>query len=62
MKVKAKASYKKLSRDKNYIAFDSTSKHLWLMDDREIEIKGDVPEALKEHLIEIKDTNEGGKK
>ena len=62
MKVKAKASYKNLSDDKNFIAFDSLSKHLKLMDDREIEIKGEMPDELKEHLTEIKNTNKGGKK
>ena len=60
-KYKAKASYKDLDDTKNYNAFGSASKHLWLMEGLEVEIKS-VPDGLKEHLTEIKDTNKGGKK
>jgi hypothetical protein len=62
MKVKAKASYKKLSDDKNYVAHNSLSKHIKLMSGMEVEIKGSMPEDLKEHLTEIKNTDKGGKK
>ena len=61
MKVKAKAPYKELDDTKNYNAFGSGSKHLWLKAGLEIEAK-DVPKSLKEHLTEIKNTKEGGKK
>ena len=60
-KYKAKGSYKDLDDTKNYNAFGSASKHLWLMEGLEVEIKS-VPDGLKEHLTEIKDTNKGGKK
>ena len=60
-KYKAKASYKNLSNDENYNAFNSASKHIWLMDGLEVEIKT-VPDKLKEHLTEIKNTSKGGKK
>ena len=46
-KYKAKASYKNLSNDENYNAFNSASKHIWLMDGLE---------------VEIKNTSKGGKK
>ena len=59
-KYKAKASYKNLSNDENYNAFNSASKHIWLMDGLEVEIKT-VPDKLKEHLTEIKNTKKGGK-
>ena len=60
-KYKAKASYKELDDTKNYNDFGSGSKHLWLKAGLEIEAK-DVPKSLKEHLTEIKNTKEGGKK
>ncbi|QDP67957.1 MAG: hypothetical protein Tp1122DCM00d2C27307611_47 [Prokaryotic dsDNA virus sp.] len=61
MKIKAKASYKKLDNTENYLSLSSASKHIKLMEGLEIEIKGDIPEGLKDHLIEIKNTK-GGKK
>ena len=61
MKYKAKASYAGLDDTKNFNAFSSASKHLWLMAGLEVEIKI-VPKELKEHLSEIKNTNKGGKK
>ena len=60
-KYKAKASYKELNDTKNFHAFGSASKHLWLMEGLEVEIKS-VPKDLKEHLIETKNTSKGGKK
>ena len=47
MKVKAKASYKKLDNTENYISLGSESKHIWLLEGKEIEIKGNIPEKLK---------------
>ena len=61
MKYKAKASYAGLDDTKNFNAFGSASKHLWLMAGLEVEIKI-VPKKLKEHLTEVKNTNKGGKK
>ena len=61
MKYKAKASYLELDDTKNFNSFGSSSKHLWLLEGLEIEIKV-VPDALKEHLTEIKNTNKGGNK
>ena len=60
-KYKAKVSYMGLDDTENYNAFGSASKHLWLKEGLVIDIK-DVPKTLKEHLIEIKNTNKGGKK
>ena len=62
MKVKAKATYKNLTNAENYISLGSESKHIWLMAGLEVEIKGEIPKTLKEHLTEIKNTNKGGKK
>ena len=59
-KYKAKASYKELNNTKNFHAFGSASKHLWLMEGLEVEIKN-VPNKLKEHLTEIKNKKKGGK-
>ena len=60
-KYKAKTSYKDLDDTKNFNAFGSASKHLWLKAGLEVEIKI-VPKKLKEHLTEIKNKKEGGKK
>ena len=60
MKYKAKASYSELDDTKNFNSFGSSSKHLWLLEGLEVEIKI-VPNELKEHLTEIKNTK-GGKK
>ena len=60
-KYKAKVSYMGLDDTKNYNAFGSASKHLWLKEGLVIDIK-DVPKTLKEHLTEIKNKKEGGKK
>ena len=60
MKYKAKPSYLALDDTKNFNSFGSSSKHLWLLEGLEIEIKV-VPDGLKEHLTEIKNTK-GGKK
>ena len=48
-KYKAKSSYHELDDTKNYNAFGSASKHLWLKEGLVIDIK-DVPKTLKEHL------------
>ena len=61
MKYKAKASYKELDDTKNFNSFGSSSKHMWLLEGLEIEIKV-VPDALKEQLTEIKNTNKVGNK
>ena len=61
MKYKAKASYKELDDTKNFNSFGSSSKHLWLLEGLEVEIKI-VPNTLKEHLKEIKNRNKGGNK
>ena len=60
MKYKAKPSYLALDDTKNFNSFSSSSKHLWLLEGLEVEIKI-VPNGLKEHLTEIKNTK-GGKK
>ena len=46
-KYKAKASYKELNNTKNFHAFGSASKHLWLMEGLEVEIKS-VPKDLND--------------
>ena len=61
MKYKAKASYKELDDTKNFNSCGSSSKHLWLLEGLEVEIKV-VPDGLKEYLTEIKKTNKGGNK
>ena len=61
MKIKAKSSYKKLDHTKNYISLGSTSTHLLLMANQSVEIKGNIPDNLKEHLTETKNIK-GGKK
>ena len=60
-KYKAKVSYMGLDDSENFNSFGSASKHLWLKEGLVIDVK-DVPKTLKEHLIEIKNTNKGGKK
>ena len=62
MKYKAKASYLELDDTKNFKSLKSTSTHLKLKAGLEIEWNSSIPKDLKEHLIEIKDTNKGGKK
>ena len=62
MKVKAKSSYMELDDTKNFNSLKSCSTHLRLKEGLEVEYNGSVPKELKEHLIEIKKTKEGGKK
>ena len=61
-KYKAKASYKELDNTKNFKSLKSTSTHLKLKVGLEIVWKNEIPKDLKEHLTEIKNTKEGGKK
>ena len=61
-KYKAKASYKELDDTKNFKSLLSCSTHLKLKAGLEVEWKNDIPKDLKEHLTEIKNTKEGGKK
>jgi|TARA_R100000458_G_C8134844_1_gene148391 hypothetical protein len=61
LKYKAKASYKGLDDTENFNAHGSASKHLWLLEGLEVEIKN-VPKNIKEHLTEVKNTTKGGKK
>ena len=62
MKYKAKASYLELDDTKNFNSLLSASTHLKLKAGLEIEWNKDIPQNLKEHLTEIKNTNKGGKK
>ena len=61
-KYKAKSSYHELDNTKNFKSLLSASTHLRLIAGLEVEWKNKIPKDLKEHLIEIKDTNKGGKK
>ena len=61
-KYKAKSSYNDLDDTKNFKSLKSTSTHLRLKAGRVVEWNNDVPKDLKEHLTEIKNTKEGGKK
>ena len=61
-KYKAKASYAGLDDTKNFKSLLSCSTHLKLKAGLVVEWKNDISEDLKKHLIEIKDTNKGGKK
>ena len=61
-KYKAKATYKDLDDTKNFKSLLSCSTHLKLKAGLEIEWKNDIPKELKEHLTEIKNPKEGGKK
>ena len=56
---KAKATYKDLDDTKNFHSLLSASRHLKLKAGLEIEWKNDIPEDLKKHLTEIKDTKGG---
>ena len=61
-KYKAKASYKDLDDTQNFKSLLSCSTHLKLKAGLEVEWKQELPEDLKKHLTEIKNTKEGGKK
>tara|TARA_Y100000310_G_C19987822_1_gene492754 strand:+ start:310 stop:501 length:192 start_codon:yes stop_codon:yes gene_type:complete len=61
-KYKAKASYKDLDDTKNFKSLLSCSTHLKLKAGLEVEWDNDIPEDLKKHLTEIKNTDKGGKK
>ena len=61
-KYKAKSSYKDLDDTKNFKSLLSCSTHLRLKAGLVVEWKHNVPKDLKEHLTEIKNTKEGGKK
>ncbi len=62
MRYKAKKSYKDLENSENFLSLGSASKHLWLLDDKEIEFNGKVPEKLKKHLEECKPSKKKGDK
>jgi len=62
MKIKAKASYSELDDTQNFKSLKSCSTHTRLKAGLEVEWKGNIPKELKEHLTEIKNTKEGGKK
>ena len=61
-KYKAKASYKDLDDTQNFKSLLSCSTHLKLKAGLTVEWKNDIPEDLKKHLTEIKNTDKGGKK
>ena len=61
-KYKAKASYKDLDDTQNFKSLMSCSTHLKLKAGLTVEWNNDIPKDLKEHLTEIKNTKEGGKK
>ena len=61
-KYKAKGSYSELDDTQNFKALKSCSTHLKLKAGLEVEWKQELPEDLKKHLTEIKNTDKGGKK
>ena len=61
-KYKAKATYKDLDDTQNFKSLLSCSTHLKLKAGLEVEWKQELPEDLKKHLTEIKNTDKGGKK
>ena len=61
-KYKAKKSYIDLDDTKNFNSLLSCSTHLKLKAGLTVEWKNDIPKDLIEHLTEIKNTKEGGKK
>ena len=61
-KYKAKSSYKDLDYTQNFKSLLSCSTHLRLKAGLVVEWKNEIPKDLKEHLTEIKNTKEGGKK
>ena len=60
-KYKAKATYKDLDDTQNFKSLLSCSTHLKLKAGLEVEWKQELPEDLKKHLTEIKNTDKGGK-
>ena len=61
-KYKAKVSYLALDDSENFNSLASSSTHLLLKAGLQVEWNKDIPKELKEHLTEIKNTKEGGKK
>ena len=61
-KYKAKVTYLGLDDSDNFNSLASASTHLLLKAGLEIEWNKDIPQELKKHLTEIKNTKEGGKK
>ena len=62
MKYKAKKSYNDLPSSENFQSLDMGSKHIWLIEGLEIIFNGDLPDPLKDHLIEVKEKAEVNKK
>ena len=55
MKYKAKKSYAELPPTENLLSLGMASKHTFLTEGLEIEFNGNLPEGLKDHLIEVKE-------
>ena len=60
-KYKAKVTYLGLDDSDNFNSLASASTHLLLEAGLEIEWNKDIPQELKKHLTEIKNTKKGGK-
>tara|TARA_Y100001963_G_scaffold27308_1_gene37232 strand:+ start:281 stop:472 length:192 start_codon:yes stop_codon:yes gene_type:complete len=60
-KYKAKVTYLGLDDSDNFNSLASASTHLLLKAGLEIEWNKDIPQELKKHLTEIKNTKKGGK-
>lgn len=52
-KYKAKESYLKLTNEENFIAYQSASTHLKLINGLKVEIKS-VPKKIEKHLNKLK--------
>ena len=61
-KYKAKASYNELDDSENFNSLLSASTHLILLAGKTVEWDKSVPDNLKKHITEIKNTTKGGKK
>ena len=58
MKYKAKKSYNDLPSSENLQSLGMGSKHIWLIEGLEITFNGELPDSLKDHLIEVKEKAE----
>ena len=54
MKIKAKESYKSLDAANSFLGLGMASKHIWLLEGKEVEYNGKLSKEMAKHIEEVK--------